>query len=77
LELFAVNRPHAGEPDYANAYVVDEIRTLGKVLSDLERQSLQKEMKSVNSQESADLRIFLRSWFYNMNITISILLWYR
>ncbi len=37
-----------GETDYANAYVVDEIKTLGKVLSGTERQSLQKEMKSVN-----------------------------
>jgi signal transduction histidine kinase/ligand-binding sensor domain-containing protein len=36
-----------GETDYANAYVVDEIRTLGKVLSVNERQSLQQEMKSV------------------------------
>ncbi len=38
---------NSGEPDYANAYVVDEIRTLGKVLSSSERQSLQGEMKSV------------------------------
>jgi signal transduction histidine kinase len=37
----------SGEPGYTNAYVVDEIRTLGKVLSSSERQSLQEEMKSV------------------------------
>jgi signal transduction histidine kinase/ligand-binding sensor domain-containing protein len=36
-----------GESDYANSYVVDEIRTLGKLLSGSERQSLQEEMKSV------------------------------
>jgi len=35
------------ETDYANAYVVDEIRTLGKVLSGEERESLQEEMKAV------------------------------
>ena len=36
-----------GEPGSENAYIVDEITTLGKVLSGSERQSLQKEMKSV------------------------------
>jgi signal transduction histidine kinase/ligand-binding sensor domain-containing protein len=36
-----------GESDYSNAYVVDELRTLGRVLSEGERQALQEEMKSV------------------------------
>jgi signal transduction histidine kinase/ligand-binding sensor domain-containing protein len=39
--------PWRVEPDYSNAYVVDEIRTLGKVLSDEERQALREEMKPV------------------------------
>jgi signal transduction histidine kinase/ligand-binding sensor domain-containing protein len=39
--------PKHGKPDYANAFVVDEITTLGKVLTNSERQSLRDEMKSV------------------------------
>ena len=36
-----------GVSDYSNAAVVDELRRLGRVLSDEERQALQQEMKSV------------------------------
>jgi signal transduction histidine kinase/ligand-binding sensor domain-containing protein len=39
--------PGSGEPDHANAYVVEELRKMGKVLSEGERQTLQEEMKSV------------------------------
>jgi signal transduction histidine kinase/ligand-binding sensor domain-containing protein len=40
-------KPVPEEPAHANAYVIEEIRKMGRVLSEGERQTLQQEMKSV------------------------------
>ncbi len=64
------------EPDYANAYVADEIKTLGKVLSGSERQSLQEEMKSVkfsgiNRFENFPEKLILQNRHNNITIAFS------